>query len=75
MKAESTSRRKLSKRKDPEAAVEYYLCAGYPPAAVQHYLRGLANAWLMDLPTRQALTEPRRGDRRPPTWDAQGSGD
>ncbi|WNI14308.1 glutamate--tRNA ligase [Actinacidiphila sp. ITFR-21] len=55
MKAEGGNRRKLSKRKDPEASVDFYLTAGYPPAAVQHYLRGLANARLMDAPTHEAL--------------------
>lgn len=60
MKAEGSSRRKLSKRKDPEAAVEYYLGAGYPPLAVRHYLHGLANARLMDLPTGDAVGSPLR---------------
>ncbi|MFD3567746.1 glutamate--tRNA ligase [Streptomyces sp. NPDC058667] len=62
MKAEGPSRRKLSKRKDPEASVDYYLAAGYPPAAVQHYLRGLANIRLMDVPTAEALSAPVRLD-------------
>ncbi|MDT0486906.1 glutamate--tRNA ligase [Streptomyces doebereineriae] len=67
MKAEGPSRRKLSKRKDPEAAVEYYLSAGYPPRAVRHYLSGLANARLMDLPTAQALAAPVRIHEMRPT--------
>ncbi len=67
MKAEGPSRRKLSKRKDPEASVEYYLSAGYPPAAVQHYLRGLANIRLMDVPTAEALAAPVRLDGMRPS--------
>ncbi|MFE0653115.1 glutamate--tRNA ligase [Streptomyces sp. NPDC059534] len=67
MKAEGASRRKLSKRKDPEASVDYYLSAGYPPAAVQHYLRGLANIRLMDVPTAEALAATVRLDGMRPS--------
>ncbi|WP_369146903.1 glutamate--tRNA ligase [Streptomyces sp. R44] len=67
MKAEGPSRRKLSKRKDPEASVDYYLSAGYPPAAVQHYLRGLANVRLMDVPTAEALASDVRLDGMRPS--------
>ncbi|MFF7442262.1 glutamate--tRNA ligase [Streptomyces sp. NPDC008122] len=67
MKAEGPSRRKLSKRKDPEASVGYYLSAGYPPAAVQHYLRGLANIRLMDVPTTEALAADVRLDGMRPS--------
>jgi len=41
---EDGSRRKLSKRKDPEANVEYYQRKGYPPEAVIDYLMNLANS-------------------------------
>lgn len=44
MKFDGTSRRKLSKRKDNEANVEFYISSGYPAGAVLHYLRGLANS-------------------------------
>ena len=44
MKFEGSSRRKLSKRKDNEADVEFYIESGYPAGAVLHYLRGLANS-------------------------------
>lgn len=37
-------KRKLSKRKDDEADVEYWLQAGYPVQAVKAYLLGLANS-------------------------------
>lgn len=37
-------KRKLSKRKDPEADVQYWLKAGYPVEAVKAYLLGLANS-------------------------------
>ncbi|MEU4064746.1 glutamate--tRNA ligase family protein [Streptomyces wedmorensis] len=67
MKAEGASRRKPSKRKNPEASVDYYLSAGYPPAAVQHYLRGLANVRLMDVPTADALAATVRLDGMRPS--------
>jgi glutamyl-tRNA synthetase len=44
MKFDGASRRKLSKRKDNEADVAYYIDSGYPAGAVLHYLRGLANS-------------------------------
>ena len=44
MKFDGSSRRKLSKRKDNEANVEFYIKSGYPAGAVLHYLRGLANS-------------------------------
>ncbi|HMH41923.1 MAG TPA: glutamate--tRNA ligase [Pyrinomonadaceae bacterium] len=44
MKFDGASRRKLSKRKDNEADVAFYIDSGYPAAAVLHYLRGLANS-------------------------------
>jgi glutamyl-tRNA synthetase len=60
MKQDGGSRRKLSKRKDPEASVDFYLDAGYPAPAVLYYLRGLANGRLAELPLAQALAEPIR---------------
>jgi glutamyl-tRNA synthetase len=60
MKQDGASRRKLSKRHDPEATVSYYIEQGYPVEAVQYYLRGLANSRLAELPLPQALTEPIR---------------
>ena len=53
-------KRKLSKRKDPEAGVDYYIAAGYPAPAVEYYLRGLANGRLAELPLSEALTAPIR---------------
>jgi glutamyl-tRNA synthetase len=44
MKFDGASRRKLSKRKDSEADVAFYMDSGYPAGAVLHYLRGLANS-------------------------------
>jgi glutamyl-tRNA synthetase len=60
MKQDGGSRRKLSKRKDPEASVGFYLEQGFPVEAVQYYLRGLANGRLAELPLREALAEPLR---------------
>src|SRR6202035_3505683 len=54
--------RKLSKRRAPEASVNYYTDAGSPAEAVQYYLRGLANARLAELPLPEALAEPLRLD-------------
>jgi glutamyl-tRNA synthetase len=58
MKLDGTSRRKLSKRRDPEADVAYYIDAGYPAAAVLRYLRGLANGRLAELSFDLAAREP-----------------
>ena len=44
MKEEDGSKRKLSKRKDPEAAVRYFVEEGYPASAVQEYLMTLMNS-------------------------------
>jgi glutamyl-tRNA synthetase len=60
MKQDGTSRRKLSKRLDPEASLDFYIDTGYPLAAVRHYLRGLANGRLAELPVEQAAREPIR---------------
>ncbi len=42
--AETGGKRKLSKRKDPEAAVDYYHEVGYPNGAVLEYLLTIANS-------------------------------
>jgi glutamyl-tRNA synthetase len=60
MKQEGSTRRKLSKRKDSEASIEYYIAAGYPPDAVLYLLRGLANGRLSNLPIPEALEAPLR---------------
>jgi glutamyl-tRNA synthetase len=60
MKQADGSRRKLSKRHDPEASVNYYIEQGYPAEAVQYYLRGLANARLAEMPLPEALATPIR---------------
>ncbi len=44
MKEENGGKRKLSKRKDPEAAVSYYSETGYPKGAIWEYLMTLANS-------------------------------
>ncbi|MDD4556278.1 MAG: glutamate--tRNA ligase [Alphaproteobacteria bacterium] len=43
-KLDDGNRRKLSKRKDPEANVEFYLQEGYPVEAVKEYLMNIANS-------------------------------
>lgn len=44
MKDEDGSKRKISKRKDPEAAVSYYSEEGIPKEAVVEYLLNIANS-------------------------------
>jgi len=44
MKEEDGSKRKLSKRKDPEAAATFFTSEGYPPGAVIEYLLSIANS-------------------------------
>jgi len=44
MKNDNGSKRKLSKRKDPEAAVGYYAEQGIPHEAVKEYLLNIANS-------------------------------
>ncbi len=58
MKQIPGGKRKLSKRKDPEASVDFYLAAGYPADAIAYYLRGLANGRLAELPLDEALATP-----------------
>lgn len=58
MKQIAGGKRKLSKRKDPEASVDFYIHAGYPAEAVLYYLRGLANGRLAEMPMDTALTTP-----------------
>lgn len=54
MKLDGTSKRKLSKRKDPESAVSYYKEEGYPKASVVEYLLNIINStfeeWRMENP-------------------------
>lgn len=44
MKLDNGNKRKLSKRKDPEASVSYYVEQGYPADGVVEYLMTLANS-------------------------------
>ncbi len=44
MKEEDGKKRKLSKRKDREAAMRYYAAAGYPKDSVAEYLMTVANS-------------------------------
>ena len=44
MKMDGTSKRKLSKRKDPELALTYYKAEGFPIAAVREYLMTVLNS-------------------------------
>ena len=44
MKMDGTSKRKLSKRKDPELALTYYKAEGFPTAAMREYLMTVLNS-------------------------------
>ncbi len=44
MKMDGTSKRKLSKRKDPELALTYYKAEGFPIQAVREYLMTVLNS-------------------------------
>lgn len=44
MKAEGEGKRKLSKRKDPEAAVTYYIEEGFPSSSVNEYMMTIMNS-------------------------------
>lgn len=57
MKEENGGKRKLSKRKDPEAAVTYYAEEGYPQESVNEYMMTLANSNFEDW-RRMNKTEP-----------------
>ena len=57
MKEENGGKRKLSKRKDPEAAVTYYAEDGYPQESVNEYMMTLANSNFEDW-RRMNKTEP-----------------
>lgn len=56
MKFDGASRRKLSKRKDNEADVAYYIESGYPAGAVLHYLRGLANSRFAEMTFQESAS-------------------
>lgn len=55
LKMDGSSKRKLSKRKDPEAAVSYYSEQGFPVESVREYLLTLINSnyeeWRIENPT------------------------
>lgn len=55
-KIDGETRRKLSKRKDPEASLNYYREQGYHPTAVRTYMLTLLNSnfeeWLLKFPDK-----------------------
>lgn len=57
---DGNSKRKLSKRKDPEADVKFFRSAGYPVLAVLEYLVRLANSNFEDW---------RKANPKTPLWD------
>ena len=60
MKMDGTSKRKLSKRKDPELALTFYKGEGFPVEAVYEYIMTLLNSnyedWRRANPTADATT-------------------
>jgi glutamyl-tRNA synthetase len=62
MKMEGETKRKLSKRKDPELGLDYYRGLGYLPAAVRTYLLTVLNSnyeeWQMANPRQAASAFP-----------------
>lgn len=60
-KTENGSRRKLSKRKDPEAAVSYYTEVGIPKEALKEYLMNIANSnfeiWRKQNPDKDMMND------------------
>ncbi len=48
MKLDNGKKRKLSKRKDPEAAVSYYVKKGYPKKGIIEYFLNIANSNFYD---------------------------
>ncbi len=48
MKMDGNSKRKLSKRKDPELALTYYKSAGFPVSAMREYLMTVLNSHFED---------------------------
>ena len=60
MKMDGTSKRKLSKRKDPELALTFYKAEGFPVEAVYEYIMTLLNSnyedWRRANPTADATT-------------------
>ena len=57
LESDGKSRRKLSKRKDPEADVAYYINHGYPKEGVKEYLLNIANSnyydWKIQNPKKE----------------------
>jgi len=62
MKFDGSSKRKLSKRKDPELALDYYKSEGYTPDAVWVYLLTILNSnfeeWIRDNSIKNYLNFP-----------------
>ena len=60
MKMDGTSKRKLSKRKDPELALTFYKAEGFPVAAVYEYIMTILNSnfedWRRANPTADPTT-------------------
>jgi glutamyl-tRNA synthetase len=69
LKADGGGKRKLSKRKDPEADVQFFFRAGYPIEALIDYMFGIMDsryeAWRIENPTASYKAYPLTIDRLP----------
>lgn len=69
MKAEGGAKRKISKRKDPEANVEFFFEQGYPVEAIIDYMLGIMDsryeAWRLENPDADYRTYPLTIERLP----------
>ena len=67
MKQDGASKRKLSKRKDPEAALSFYKLQGYPALSLIEYLMTLLNSnyedWRLKNPTLPYTDFPFRAEK------------
>ena len=57
LKLDEGNKRKLSKRKDPESAVDYYDAEGYPTVAITEYLLNIANSDFEDWRNANPVTD------------------
>ncbi|MDD2916728.1 MAG: glutamate--tRNA ligase family protein [Candidatus Gracilibacteria bacterium] len=69
LKAEGGGKRKISKRKDPEANVEFFFQEGYTNEALIDYLLGIMDsrfeAWRLENPTADYRTYPLTSEKLP----------
>lgn len=69
LKMDGGGKRKISKRKDPEANVEYFFAHGYPIEAIMDYLLGIMDsrfeAWRIENPSASYREYPLTAEKLP----------